>query len=81
MIEGGYLLRIITRLYAAPERDIVPPAHRFPNLFASGLLALLLVAGAILIDPLWQGLNTLAASATDTQAYVQTVLGGQGITR
>ncbi|MCG6965075.1 MAG: NADH-quinone oxidoreductase subunit J [Chromatiaceae bacterium] len=81
VIEGGYLLRIITRLYAAPERDIVPPAHRFPNLFASGLLALLLVAGAILIDPLWQGLNTLAASATDTQVYVQTVLGGKGITR
>ena len=67
--------RVITALYGKTEGDAPPPRQRFSNLFASSVAAVTLIAAVVLIDPLWQGLNTLSDSATDTRLYTQTVLG------
>lgn len=81
VIEGAYLLRVVVLLYGAADVQARPPRHAAANLFGSALFGALLLAAAVMIDPLWQQLNTLAASATDIPAYTQTVLGGTGGTR
>jgi formate hydrogenlyase subunit 3/multisubunit Na+/H+ antiporter MnhD subunit len=78
VIEGAYLLRVITRLYAAADRDDLPAAHRRSSLLASGLLASVLIGAALFINPLWLGLNELAEVGVDTDGYVRTVLGPTG---
>jgi hypothetical protein len=81
VIEGAYLLRVITRLYAAPGDTGVPTTHRAASLFASGLFATALLAAAVFVDPLWLTLSDLAAQGIDTGGYVQTVLGSVGGTQ
>jgi formate hydrogenlyase subunit 3/multisubunit Na+/H+ antiporter MnhD subunit len=76
VIEGAYLLRVITRLYAAPGDTGVPTTHRAASLLASGLFATVLLGAAVFVDPLWLVLNDLAAQGIDTTGYVQTVSGG-----
>jgi formate hydrogenlyase subunit 3/multisubunit Na+/H+ antiporter MnhD subunit len=78
VIEGAYLMRVLTRLYAAPDSQSPPPPQRRSSLLASGLLASVLIGAALLINPLWQGLNELAVAGVDTAGYVQTVLGPTG---
>jgi len=78
VIEGAYLLRVITRLYAAPDSQAPPPPQRRSSLLASGLLASVLIGAALFINPLWLGLKDLAASGVDTSGYVETVLGSAG---
>ncbi|MGB5465650.1 MAG: proton-conducting transporter membrane subunit, partial [Sedimenticolaceae bacterium] len=75
VLEGSYLMRVITTLYGKSEGEAAPPRQRFSNLFASSLAAVTLIAAVVLIEPLWQGLNALSDSATDTRLYTQTVLG------
>jgi hypothetical protein len=75
VLEGSYLMRVITTLYRKTDAEAAPPRQRFSNLFASAVAAVTLIATAVLIDPLWQGLSTLSDSATDTRLYTQTVLG------
>jgi len=71
-------LRVITRLYAAPDSQAPPPPQRRSSLLASGLLASVLIGAALFINPLWLGLKDLAASGVDTSGYVETVLGSAG---
>lgn len=78
VIEGAYLMRVIVILYKPTEGVASPPAQRPGNLFAVGVLAVVLVAAAAMIDPLWQGLNTAAAGA-ERNTYVETVFDGQGV--
>lgn len=73
VLEGAYLMRVIAALYRPAVSDARPPAHRAVNLFASALFAVFLVASAVLVNPLWQGLNVLADAGTDTTTYVETV--------
>lgn len=75
VIEGAYLLRVITTLYAKSPSADQPPAHKASGLLASTLLGITLIAAAVMIDPLWQLLETMAAQATDIAGYTQTVLG------
>ncbi|MCB1801845.1 MAG: NADH-quinone oxidoreductase subunit J [Gammaproteobacteria bacterium] len=77
VIEGAYLLRVITTLYAKPDTDRRPAPHTAAGLLSTALLAITLVAAAILIDPLWQTLDALAAQAADLTTYTSTVLGRQ----
>lgn len=76
VVEGAYLMRVITTLYARPDQAQPMPRHTPANLASATLLGAALVAAAILIDPIWQQLNLVASSAADTGAYVQVVLGG-----
>ena len=78
VIEGAYLMRVLTRLYAAPDSQAPPPPQRRSSLLASGLLASVLIGAALFINPLWLGLKDLAASGVDTSGYVETVLGSAG---
>ena len=75
VLEGSYLMRVITTLYGKTDGEAAPPRQRFSNLFASSVAAVTLIAAAVSIDPLWQGLNRLSDAATDTRLYTQTVLG------
>lgn len=77
VIEGAYLFRVITRLYAKPDANAPAPRQPVTALFASSVFAVVLVAAAIMVNPLWEGLNVMADSGTDTEAYVNTVFGGQ----
>ena len=78
VLEGSYLMRVITTLYRKTEGDAPPPRQRFSNLFASSVAAATLIAAAVLIDPLWQGLNAMGDSAADTAVYTEAVLGITG---
>ncbi len=78
VIEGGYLLRVITTLYAAGDADASRLRQRRGDLLAASLFAVALIAAAVLIDPLWQQLNGLADDAVDVAGYTQTVLGDSG---
>jgi formate hydrogenlyase subunit 3/multisubunit Na+/H+ antiporter MnhD subunit len=74
VLEGGYLMRVIAALYGRADGASEVPRLRRSNLFASALFAIVLLAAAVLIDPLWQGLNTLAVAGADVTGYVETVL-------
>ena len=78
VIEGGYLLRVIVTLYAPADPQAASPRHHIGNLISSGIFAIVLIAGAVLIDPAWQTLNRLAETGVDTAGYVQTVLATTG---
>lgn len=78
VLEGAYLMRVIAILYKPADADAVPPVHRAANLFASAVMAGVLLAGAVLVNPLWQGLNIMAETGSDTDLYVETVLKKQG---
>ncbi|MDJ0740933.1 MAG: proton-conducting transporter membrane subunit [Gammaproteobacteria bacterium] len=77
VIEGAYLLRVITTLYAPPAGSPAPPRQRGSDLLTAGLFGIALLAAAVMIDPLWQTLDALAVSGVDTAAYQQTVLAAQ----
>jgi NADH:ubiquinone oxidoreductase subunit 2 (subunit N) len=78
VLEGSYLMRVITALYGKTEGEAPPPRQRFSNLFASSVAAVTLIAAVVLIDPLWQGLNAMGDAAADSAVYTQTVLGITG---
>ncbi|MGB5613662.1 MAG: NADH-quinone oxidoreductase subunit J, partial [Sedimenticolaceae bacterium] len=79
VLEGAYLMRIMTILYKSPDAQAMPQRQHPGNLFASAVFAAVLLASAVMINPLWQGLNTMAESGVDTEAYVETVLNKQGV--
>ena len=74
VIEGAYLLRVIVMLYAGPDTATPVPRQRRGNLLSASLFALVLLAAAVLVDPLWQGIEALADRAVDTTGYQNTVL-------
>ena len=74
VIEGAYLLRVVTTLYARPEPTVAPPRHRRADLFAASVFGGGLLAAALMINPLWQTLTATAGSAVDVAAYTETVL-------
>ncbi len=78
VLEGSYLMRVITALYGKTEGEAPPPRQRFSNLLASSVAAVTLIAAVVLIDPLWQGLNAMGDAAADSAVYTQTVLGITG---
>jgi NADH:ubiquinone oxidoreductase subunit 2 (subunit N) len=78
VLEGAYLMRVITILYKPVDAKATPRGQHKGNLFASAVFAAVLLAAAVLVNPLWQGLNTMAESAADTEGYTETVLKTQG---
>ena len=81
VLEGAYLMRVIAILYKTADETAKPPGHAGGQLFAGALLAVVLVAAAVMINPLWQGLNRIAETGADTGTYVETVFGGREIPR
>lgn len=81
VIEGGYLLRVATTLYRAPDQSspVLPP--RGADLFASALFGVVLIAAAVMIEPLWQSLSGMADSGASVAVYADTVLNTSGIAR
>jgi formate hydrogenlyase subunit 3/multisubunit Na+/H+ antiporter MnhD subunit len=75
VLEGAYLLRVITTLYASPDDTSAPQSQKGSSLLASALLGVALIAAAVLIEPLWQTLGDIAAQGVDTAGYTQAVLG------
>lgn len=80
VIEGVYLLRVITRLYARDADAPRPARHRGADLLVSGLLGIVLIAAATAIEPLWQDLTEIGTAA-DVESTVSTVLAPSGVTR
>ena len=74
VIEGAYLLRVVVTFYARPDAAVRVPGQRAGNLLGAGLFALVLLTAAVMINPLWQGLEVLAERAVDTNGYQHTVL-------
>ena len=71
VIEGAYLLRVVTTLYATGERPTSLRRHHTADLFAASVFGVMLVTAALLIDPLWQTLDGMSADAV---SYAQSVL-------
>lgn len=78
VLEGAYLLRVATALYARGEPTPTVPSPGRADLFGSGVLAALLLAAALYVNPLWLTLDQMARVATDRPAYVETVFGNSG---
>jgi len=74
VLEGAYLMRVITTLYKSPDARAMPQRQHPGNLFASTVFAAVLLAAAAMVNPLWQGLNSMADSGVDTKGYIETVL-------
>jgi len=67
-------LRVVVTFYARPDATVRVPGQRAGNLLGAGLFALVLLTAAVMVDPLWQGLEVLAERAVDTNGYQHTVL-------
>ena len=74
VIEGAYLLRVITTLYAQAEPSAAPPRHRGADLFAASAFGAALLAAVLLINPLWQTLNAMVDSGAVAAVHTATVL-------
>jgi formate hydrogenlyase subunit 3/multisubunit Na+/H+ antiporter MnhD subunit len=81
VLEGAYLMRVITTLYKPVDAKAMPQRQHPGNLFASAMFAAVLLCSAVMVNPLWQGLNAMAESGVDTKGYIETVFDGKEIPR
>jgi formate hydrogenlyase subunit 3/multisubunit Na+/H+ antiporter MnhD subunit len=84
VIETSYLFRIVAKLYSSAETTTEQADHQpMPGLsvVTASLFGIGLLAATVLIAPIGDGLQAVAAEAKNSELYIQTVLaqtpGGQ----
>ncbi|MEW8626947.1 MAG: proton-conducting transporter membrane subunit [Candidatus Thiodiazotropha sp.] len=84
VIETSYLFRIVAKLYSSTEATAEKPEHHhLPglSLATASLFGIGLLTATVLIAPLGDGLQAVAAEAKNAELYIQTVIpampGGQ----
>jgi formate hydrogenlyase subunit 3/multisubunit Na+/H+ antiporter MnhD subunit len=73
-LEANYLFRVATAFYHPQVGRPLPPAHRKGELAGAGILGAGLVAAMLLIVPLTDSLEGIAARAADSTLYIGTVM-------
>ncbi len=71
-LEVNYLFRVVTSFYDR-QAEPLPQAHKPLELGLTGLLGVILLSGTLLIAPLGDGIEKVAAQASDSDAYIQAV--------
>ena len=78
VLEANYLFRVVGTLYRRPAEPPLPAVrHRVPDMAAAGVLGGALVACMLLLTPVAEQLDGIAARAADTALIVETVNPGE----
>jgi len=74
VVEASYLFRVIVQLYRRVPAARVGGGHDSATLTISAALGLVLIAAVLLLAPIGDGLQGIAAQAADRAGYIQMVL-------
>ena len=73
VLEANYLFRVVGTLYRSAAGQPQPAAHRLPDIAAAGVLGGALLACMLLLTPVAEQLEGMAARAADAVLIVETV--------
>jgi len=72
-LEANYLFRVASGFYSEQPQPVVLPPHKGKDMLVAGLLTGVLVTSVLFMSPLADRLHSIAAEATDVEAYISRV--------